>query len=235
MNLANYGLIETGTLLIGVDEAPPAPLNFGTPGSPEFRGFEVDLTQALAARLGLTARYRSALWSVILDELIEGRLDMICGAATITPERSRSASFSDPYLDICLVLVTRVGHPISPLNQEARYPVGVRARTEAEMYARSQAPAAPIHIFELNTDMYDALQAGAVDAVIDDAPIAGYFARTRSSLAVRARLPGTEAQYGIVFSKDTVRLRDAVNAALHELKADGTLVRLRRVWLEDRA
>jgi ABC-type amino acid transport substrate-binding protein len=81
MTVPTDALIEPGVLLIGVDEAPPAPLNFGLPGSPDFYGFEVDLTAAIGARMDLAVRYRSALWSTILNELAARRLDMDCGAA----------------------------------------------------------------------------------------------------------------------------------------------------------
>jgi ABC-type amino acid transport substrate-binding protein len=102
-------LLTPGELLVGVDEAPPAPLNFGTPAGRDFRGFEVDLIEAIAGRLGLRAAYRSARWSDILADLAARRLDAVCGAATVTDDRRRAVEFSDPYLDVLLALVVRAG------------------------------------------------------------------------------------------------------------------------------
>jgi ABC-type amino acid transport substrate-binding protein len=117
-------------------------LNFGLPGTPEFRGFEVDLSRAIARELGVEVEYRSALWSVILDELRQARLDVVCSAATITEARRRDVEFSDPYLDIRLVLVTRAGMSIRGVGDLDRRTVGVRSATEAERFARIQAPGA---------------------------------------------------------------------------------------------
>jgi polar amino acid transport system substrate-binding protein len=226
-------LLEPGVLLIGVDEAPPAPLNFGVPGSTDFKGLEVDLTAAIAAWLHLTPRYRGALWSIILDELAARRLDMVCGAATVTEARRQVVSFSDPYLDIHLVLVARAKHYVRQLEDLGGRNVGVRAGTEAEKLVRSRVPSARITTFDLNTVQYDALEQGQLDAVIDDSPIAGHFARSRKGLQVVASLAGTEAQYAFVFACDNTALRDAVNRALRLIKADGTLARLYGEWLTD--
>jgi polar amino acid transport system substrate-binding protein len=235
MTVPTDALIEPGVLLIGVDKAPPAPLNFGLPGSPDFYGFEVDLTAAIGARLDLAVRYRSALWSTILNELAERRLDLVCGAATVTEARRQIVAFSEPYLDVRLVLVARDEQEPLQLDELTDRDVGVRAGTEAEHYVRAQVPSARVHTFNLNTAQYDALAHGQVDAVIDDAPIAGYFARSRAGLRVGTALPGTEAQYAFVFACDNTGLRDAVNEALRLVKADGTWARLRREWLADPA
>jgi len=225
-------LDSPGSILFGVDEAPPAPLNFGLPGSPDFRGFEVDLMHAVAGRLGLVPRFRSALWSEILAELTLHRLDVVCGAATETPERARVVTFTRPYLEITLVLVRRSGEPADDLRQLAGRNVGVRAGTEAERYLRTQVPTAKVRTFELNTEQYAALASGAVDAVIDDAPIAGHFARSTPGVTVVAALPGTRAHYAFVVAPDRETLRVALDSALMELETDGTLSRLRQTWMK---
>jgi ABC-type amino acid transport substrate-binding protein len=233
MTIPAEALIAPGVLLIGVDEAPPAPLNFGLPGSPDFYGFEVDLAAAIGAHLGLVLQYRAALWSTILDELMARRLDMVCGAATVTEARKEIVAFSEPYLDVQLVLVARDEKEQPQLDDIAGRKVGVRAGTEAEKYVRSHAPSAHVHMFDLNTTQYDALAHGQVDAVIDDYPIACYFARSKPGLRVVTALAGTEAQYAFVFAPDNNILRDAVNEALRMVKADGTLTGLNRKWITD--
>ncbi len=69
-------------LTVGLDASPPPPLHTGHPGE----GFEVDLLQAVAERVGVRIRYESALWRQIVDKLVRHELDMICSAATITEE-----------------------------------------------------------------------------------------------------------------------------------------------------
>ena len=79
------------TLIVGLDDAPPIPMQIGTPEEGNFRGYEVDLLEEVARRLGVRLRYRRAYWSVIVDELEAGDIDIICSAATITEERRRQA------------------------------------------------------------------------------------------------------------------------------------------------
>jgi ABC-type amino acid transport substrate-binding protein len=55
--------------MVGIDDSPPPPMELGEPGTPEFRGYEVDILETVAARLGLSLKFRRAVWSQILDEL----------------------------------------------------------------------------------------------------------------------------------------------------------------------
>jgi ABC-type amino acid transport substrate-binding protein len=119
MTVPTDALIEPGVLLIGVDKAPPAPLNFGLPGSPDFYDFEVDLTAAIGARL-----------------------DLVCGAATVTEARRPIVAFCEPYLDVHLVLVARDEPEPLQLDELTDRDVGVRAGTEAEHYVRARVPSA---------------------------------------------------------------------------------------------
>ena len=97
--------------MVGIDDSPPPPMELGEPGSAEFSGFEVDILEAVAERLGLTLRYRRAVWSQILDELDRGLIDVVCTAATYTPERARQFDYGRPYLDMALGVVVRDDAP----------------------------------------------------------------------------------------------------------------------------
>lgn len=222
-----------GALTVGVDESPPPPLCFGLPGTPEFRGFEVDLLEALTARLGVELQCRSALWSVALDELRDGRMDMICTAATITAERRQVVDFSEPYFETELALIVRRGEAVRWPEGMAGKTVAVRAATIAEEFLRGQGLPVTVRTFEFNVDAYRALRDEEIDAVVDDHPIGSYFARSQDGLALGPRLAGTSFQYGLVFAKGNDRLRDRVNRALAGVRADGTLERIHLRWFGD--
>jgi ABC-type amino acid transport substrate-binding protein len=224
--------MDDRVLTIGVDESPPPPLCYSLPDSPDFAGFEVDLMEAIARRLRLRLRWRSVYWRHAVEALTTGRLDAVCSAATITPQRLSEVDFSDPYLDSALILVTREIDP-APLDGELQgLVVGARVATVAEEYARAHCRAAAIKTFELNVSTYGALSRRLVDAVVDDEPIGGFFARTVTGLRAGAVLPGTCCQYGIMLARHRNDLRDALNDALAALRVDGTWQRLRRQWLE---
>jgi polar amino acid transport system substrate-binding protein len=229
----NEKLVSPGVLTIGVDESPPPPLNFGVPGAPDFRGFEVDLMRELAARLGLEAFFVSALWSRMLDDLREGRVDVVCTAATVTPERLAAFDFSEAYLDTVLVIVTRGGDgPRTPADLAGRV-VGARVATVAGEYARQSLGRSRIRTFDFNTDAYDALLAGDVEAVIDDRPIATHFVHTLPGLEIASLIGGTESHYALMLAKGNDGLRKALDRALGALRADGRTAEMRRAWFGD--
>jgi len=81
--------MNASALRVGVDESPAPPLCCEVPGTPDFRGFEVDLLESIAGRLGLCLQGESLGWEPALERLLDARLDMLCRAVTITSERSR--------------------------------------------------------------------------------------------------------------------------------------------------
>lgn len=220
-------------LLVGVDHAPPAPLCLGLPGTPDFRGFEVDILNDIANRLGITLRFTSALWSAIIAELQDGRIDLICAAATITAQRRGIVDFSDAYLESDLAVVTRLDSRIEDPSQLTGRSIGVRVATVAEEYVRRRCSPVNIQMFDLNADAYNALKDARIDAMVDDRPIAAYFARSRPGLTLGPVLPGTGFHYGIVVARGNDQLRLALNKALSDMRADGTMDRLRRRWFDE--
>jgi len=106
----------------------------------------------------------------------------------------------------------------------------VRVGTEAEDYVRCLAVGG-VSVFDFNTEQYDALEASAVTAVLDDAPIAAYFVERRSALRIVEQLPGTRAAYALAMRKGNVILKQAVDAELVSLESEGTLADLRARWL----
>ncbi len=223
MTTSQVTLVQSGFLTIGVDASPPPPFHSGEPGSPEFCGFEVDLTRAIASRVGLTARYRSALWTEILGELEEGKLDLVCTAATITEERLRRFDFSEPYLAMRLALVTKA-EGAAPCKR-----IGVRIGTVAEEFTRKEFRESAIRTFHMNVDAYSALRQGDLDAVVDDSPIAAHFVTAIPGLKLARTFEGTEARYGLVFAKGSA-LRAVVNEAMAAMRADGSFAAFERKW-----
>jgi polar amino acid transport system substrate-binding protein len=203
-------------------------MQIGSPESGDFRGYEVDLLKALAGRLGVRLRYRRAYWSAIIGELASGRIDAVCSAATVTEERAREVDFCTPHLSLMLVVVTRASDSAGATLQGRK--VGVRAGTTAEEYAITHGVRAPAERSESNQTLYAALAAGHLDAVVDDAPIAAYFAHEVPGLQVAGELADTAAAYAIMVRKGNDALRVTIDAALNAMEQDGTLQQLRSRW-----
>jgi ABC-type amino acid transport substrate-binding protein len=213
-------------LIVGIDDSPPPPMELGEPGEDDFTGYEVDILEAVAGRLGMGLRYRRAVWSQILAELAAGSIDVVCTAATWTEERAREFDYGRPYLDMALAAVVRADADVDSLEGRA---FAVRVATTAEDYIRSRLRPSRVTTFEYNRETYDALARGEAEAVVDDSPIAAWFAKEDSRLRVLTMLPGTESHYAMMFARGN-ELRTRVDGALRTLEEEGELDRLRRRW-----
>jgi ABC-type amino acid transport substrate-binding protein len=219
------------TIRVGIDDAPPVPMQLGSLEAGDFRGYEVDLLHEVGRRAGLGLSFRRALWSVIIRELVAGEIDIVCSAATITRERERLVDFCSPHLDIALAVVKR-GEITSDKSLRGLR-LGVRRGTTAEAYVKRHATAKPARISESNERLYALLAAGDVDAVVDDSPIAKWFSRSVRGLKFAGVLPGTEAAYGIMVRKGNNALRAKINHALEEIASDGTRRTLLLKWFDE--
>lgn len=225
------GGASAAKLVVGLDAAPPPPLQCGPPGTPEFQGLEVALLRMIAAALQREPVYRVALWSELLDRLAAGRIDLVCTAATVTPARRRRFAFSVPYLSVSLVLASQDKSPLRGIMDLAGARVAVRAATVADEWAGAHLGGAELVRFDLNTEAYQALEQGEVDALIDDTPIAGFFVQRTPGLCIVEVIPSTEAEYAIVFARENLALRSAVDDVLRDAIRSGELDRLRRKWV----
>jgi branched-chain amino acid transport system substrate-binding protein len=216
-------------LAVGLDNALPPPMQMGDPAGNDFRGYEVDLLEEIATRLNVEIRYRRAPWSRLVDDLERGVVDVICSAATITDDRGSRVDFSRPYLPVPLAIVSRTDTSATSLHDVAV--LAVRRETTAERYIRRYGRQIGL-VSESNDELYEALIAGRVDAVIDDMPIAGAFARRLPNLHV-SRLPDTDSAYALLLRKGNRELQARINAVLADIESNGTLTRLQERWQVD--
>lgn len=220
---------KPGVLRVGIDDSPPPPMEMGEPGSSDFRGYEVDLLEAVAGRLGLVLEYRRAVWSDILRELADGAIDVICTAATYTPERAREFDYGRPYLPMALSVVVNADDEADVVDDVRGRAFAVRADTTAAEEIRSRLAPAAVRTFDYNADTYDALAATPGAVVVDDSPIARWFVDEREDLRIVGDLAATESHYAMVFAKGSA-LRAPLDAEVAALDRDGSLEAFRRKW-----
>jgi ABC-type amino acid transport substrate-binding protein len=133
---------------------------------------------------------------------------------------------SRPYLPAPLAIVSRTDTSAALLHDVAV--LAARRGTTAERYIRRYGREVGL-MSESNDELYEALTGGRVDAVIDDLPIAGAFARRLHNLHV-ARLPGTDSAYALLLRKGNHDLQSRVDAVLADMESSGTLTRLQERW-----
>ncbi|MEJ2880062.1 substrate-binding periplasmic protein [Pedobacter sp. GR22-6] len=220
------------TLKVGLDSAAPFPMHSDY-NAEVFEGFEVDLMKAITAILDFELEYEVSLWSNILEKLFKGELDLICSAVTVTDSRRHILEFSNPYLHFRLCAVINHGDNLSGIADFKNKTIGIREATEAEKYVHVNFPANNMVHAETNRELYRKLQAGKIDMLIDDSPIAGGFLQKNPKLKVGMYLPNTDSQYAIAMKKGDVQLKAQFDQALSTLKENGLYQTIYKKWFAD--
>jgi polar amino acid transport system substrate-binding protein len=223
---ADLPLITPGTLTVGSD-IPFPPFEQGDP--PDYEGFDIDLINAVADKMGLQTSIQDKPFNLLLNGG-GGQIDVAIAATTITPERAKAVDFSDPYFDAEQGLLVPEGSDIKTVDDLAGKIVGAQDGTTGETYANDNTDAAEVRPFPQIDDAYNALKGGQVDAVLNDLPSVQDAAKTLGGLVVVQSFP-TDEQYGIYAQKGSPVI-PAVNDALQQVKDDGTLTELYQKWFK---
>ena len=226
--------LTPGVLRIGTYFANP-PLEYVAGGKRV--GFEVDLMNAVAGRLRLRPVFVDTRWEVILRQMEDHRYDCIVGGITITRARQETLAWSDPYMTTTLSLVVNSAKTpkISSLADLKEATVGVQAATTdydaaLAMRRRGEIKGVEVYPFDRIEAAMTDLVAGRITAVMKVYPVAAWLARRSPDLRIVAQVPNDPQPLGIGFDKGNLVLLGAVNAALSEIKQDGTYARLARKW-----
>ena len=217
----NLELITEGQILAGTD-TPFPPFEIGQP--PNISGYDIDVVNAVAEKLGLEVTYQDTSFDTIFRDTAQGRFDLAVAASTITPERENTVDFSDPYYEANQGLVVTAGSDIATVEDLDGMIVGAQDATTGEEYANSETNAAEVRGFPEGPDAINALRAGQVDAVIIDEPVVvdALESQAGGDIELAATIETGEL-YGVAFAEESDNLREAFNEALQELKEDGTI------------
>lgn len=218
--LPEFTTLEEGILTVGSD-IPYPPFEFRKGG--ELVGFDIDLMNEIASRLGLETKVIDTSFDTIFSQLAGGRFDVVIAASTITPEREEEVNFSDPYYLSQQSLTVRSDSGIQSIEDlEPGMVVAVQNGTTGKKYAEENLPeGVEIRAFPEGPDGYTALEAGDVDAVINDEPTAIAEIAERAGLEIVQTIDTGEA-YGIAVDPANEALLEAINLVLAEIIADGT-------------
>ncbi|MGI8726210.1 MAG: transporter substrate-binding domain-containing protein [Solirubrobacterales bacterium] len=230
IDTANLDLIEPGTLTVGSD-IPFPPFEQGNP--PDYEGFDIDLVNEVADRLGLETQIEDAPFDLLLQGG-GGQFDLAVAATTITPPRENRVDFSDPYFLAEQALLVQSGGEVQSVDDLEGKIVASQDGTTGETFAKDNTNAEEVRPFPEIDNAYNALENGQVDAVINDLPSVQDAAEEKDGLEVVETFP-TDEEYGIIFPEDSDDLREAVNEALVEIKEDGTLGELYQEWFDQDA
>jgi len=222
---------DGGTLIVGFDQDFP-PMGFvGDDG--EYTGFDLELAQEVAKRLGLEYKAQPIAWDSKDMELESGNIDCIWNGFTMTG-REDDYTWTEPYMANQQVFVVANDSDINSQADLAGKIVEVQADSSAEA-ALKEAPELTATFKELlttadyNTAFMD-LEQGAVDAIAMDVIVAGYQIQQRNADFKILDDSLSEEEYGVGFKKGNTELRDKVQSTLEEMAEDGTLQEVSKKW-----
>ena len=223
-------LVREGVLTVCTD-MPYEPFEFERAGKPA--GFDVDLVQMVADRLGLDLDMVDTAFDDIAsgESLNKGRCDVAISAMTITGERARVLNFSSPYFDAAQALVVEKGSGVDALDDLAGRRIGVQAGTTGELYVTDNAPnGAEVIPFEDAAAMGEAMEEGQVVATVYDNTVIGDVIEANPDLEVATEFD-TGEQYGMAVRRNgNVELLRVINDVLATLKEDGRYEELYATW-----
>ncbi|MDR3053638.1 MAG: ABC transporter substrate-binding protein, partial [Coriobacteriales bacterium] len=206
----DLGLITQGKLTVGSDCDYP-PLIYLEGDKP--LGFEFELLDAIATDLGLTLEF---LPPQNFDTLVTqvqggGKMDLAVSSLTITDDRLKSIDFCTPYFDSNQAVVTLTSSALTSSADLAGKTIGAQSGTTGEMWSNENIPGATVKSYNQASEGLAALQAGDIEALIFDEPVAFYQVnKTYTDCQIVEVIP-TGEQYGFAVSKENPALKEAVN------------------------
>ena len=158
---------EDGVLKVGVKfDVPPFGLN--NPQTGEVEGFDVDLANYIAERLGVEADFREATSDNRIPLLVDGTIDLILSTMTITEERDLEIDFSEPYYVANGDVLVPADSEIQSLDDLNGQRVCTALGSTYAETIEKEAPDADLRLVDLYSECLDQIQTGAVDAVSTD-------------------------------------------------------------------
>ena len=192
-------------------------------------GIDVEIAQAIAGKLGLTLQVEDMEFDSVISAVQGGKADIGMAGMTVTEERLEEVNFTESYATGVQVIIVTEDSDITSADdlfaEGANHTIGVQLATTGDLYTTEDIEAAglgTVDRYNKGADAVMALKNGKVDCVVIDNEPAKAFVEANEGLKILETEYVTE-DYAIAVSKDNEALHTAVDAALQELIADGTV------------
>lgn len=217
-----YKLVKEGTLTMATNaQFPPYEYYDGQ----EIIGIDADIAKAIADKMGLELKIEDMEFDSIITAVSTGKADLGLAGMTVDPDRQKNVDFSDPYATGVQVIIVKEDSTIAKPDDLKGKKIGVQLSTTGDIYATDDFGKDSVVQYNKGSDAVMALTQGQVDAVIIDNEPAKSFVEANKGLKILDTKYATE-NYAACIAKDNTGLTKAVNKALAELKADGTLQKI---------
>ena len=195
-------------------------------------GIDVDIAQAIADKLGMELKVDNMNFDSIIPAITSGKDAIGVAGMTVTDERKKNVDFTDSYATGVQVVIVREDSKITDVKdlttKGADNTIGVQLCTTGDIYCTSDIQDkvfGKVQQFNKGADAVQALVSGKIDCVVIDNQPAKEFVKANKGLKILDTEYVTE-DYAIAVAKDNTELKDKINGALNELKAEGNIQKI---------
>ena len=219
-----------GEIKIGVKYDVP-PFGFKNPQNDEIEGFDVDLGQAIADKLGVEPNFIEAISDNRIPFLQDGTVDLVLSTMTINAERAQEIGFSEPYYIARGRILVPQDSDIAGIDDLAGRKVCTALGSTYEETLKEQAPDADLRLVDSYSECLELVQNGAVDAVsTDDVILTGMIIQD-DTLKLTEGEPLTTEPYGAGIKKGDTEFKEFVDGVLEEYKSGGGWAESYEKWV----
>ena len=218
-------VLDAGELVVAT-EGTYRPFSFHEDGTGDLVGYDVEIAQAVAAELGVEATFEETQWDAIFTGLDAGRFDMIANQVSITPEREAAYAFSTPYTYSAGVVVVREDD--SSITSFADLDGKTAAQSLTSNWRTlAEDSGARIEAVEGWAQSVALVEQGRVDATVnDELTFLDYQKQSGADGLKVAATTDDQSRTAFTFRAGSTALAEAVDEALADLAADGTLAEI---------
>lgn len=220
---SGLNLVEPGKLIMSTNaEFPPYEM---TDDNGKFIGIDIEVAQAIADKLGLELEIDNMEFTAALEAAQKGKADMVMAGVTVDPDRLMVMDFSDSYAKGVQVVIVPENSSITKLEDLDGKKIGTQMGTTGYIYCSDDYGEESVVAYDNGITAVQALLKGQIDCVVIDNAPAQAFVKENAGLKILDTEYAVE-DYAIGFAKGNTALKEAVNKALAELIADGTVQKI---------
>lgn len=216
---AELKTVESGKLIMSTNAAFPPYEMVADDGS--YEGIDVEVAGAIAEKLGLELVVDDMDFDAALLAVQQNKSDIVMAGVTVTEDRQLVMNFSDSYATGVQVVIVKEGSDVT-LDNLGEKMIGTQRGTTGYIYTSDDYGDDHVTAYDNGASAVQALINGQVDCVVIDSAPAEAFVAANAGLTILDTEYVTES-YAIGVNKDNTALLDAINQALAELIADGTV------------
>jgi cystine transport system substrate-binding protein len=218
---------DSGELVIGT-EGTYQPFTYHEGGSGALTGYDVDVATAVAEKLDLTPTFEETQFDALLAGLDAGRFDLVANQISITDEREVSYDFSTPYTVSRGAVITAADD--TSITSLADLEGKTTAQSQSSnFYTTAKDAGADVQVVEGWAQSVALLEQGRIDATVNDELTFLDYVKTNPDRAAGIKIAATTddvSRSALVTTKGSDDLVEAIDEALADLKADGTLAEI---------